>query len=138
MSGQSSISSTTDWFPPATQREPTEILEAIQLDVALGLSVLLSPVDGSIDDAFNTDSEVGRILENDIASAVVWTFDGVHTQSPVRSDGSPILEPTGLAVRVAGVTVVTGDPGSREFRRYVDWADVYAQLGMPVTMRPRV
>ena len=54
--------------------------------------------------------------------AVPWEFHGIATVSRRGVEGQK-------DVIISGVTVVTdGEP--REFRRYVDWANVWAQLGV--------
>lgn len=59
--------------------------------------------------------------------AVAWRYHGVDAV------GVCGLAPTGRAIVIRGMTVV--DPRTQTFRRYIDWLDAYAQLGLTMSCR---
>lgn len=117
-------------------REPEDPVEAARLDVESVMSQLFSPdpVDAFVVDEL-PDGSAGVIADHerdDPPVAVVWTFRGTHDR-----DGAGI-DATGASVTIRGVTVLSGRPGHREYRRFVDWADVAGQVGLTLGRRPMV
>ena len=64
-------------------------------------------------------------LTNDVAAAVPWEY--VVDTAPVNLRGEVVAE---KRITIRGVTLVHGPEDQRVFRRYVDWAGVWAQLGV--------
>ena len=66
--------------------------------------------------------------------AVEWAFAGVHSRADFNG-----LRASGRNVDVRGITLfqaVDVEGGQRlGFRRYVDWARVFAQLGLTLSWR---
>jgi hypothetical protein len=62
-------------------------------------------------------------LTNGTVTAVPWEYTG-FTEERLRGQEQQPRE-----VTVRGVTIVEGDGEEAVFRRYVDWAEVWAQLG---------
>jgi hypothetical protein len=63
--------------------------------------------------------------------AVEWVFDGVHDGDGTFNG----LSPTGRPVRVRGVTMMGLEDGRLRLHRYVDWAGLFAQLGLTLNWR---
>jgi hypothetical protein len=63
--------------------------------------------------------------------AVEWAWDGVHDR-PGTFNG---LSPTGRPVTVKGVTMLGLEDGRVRVWRYVDWAGLFAQLGLSLNWR---
>ena len=63
--------------------------------------------------------------------AVEWTYAGVH-DGAADFNG---LSPTGRPVVVRGVTMAGLEKGRMVLCRYVDWAGVFAQLGLTLNWR---
>jgi hypothetical protein len=102
--------------------------------------------------------------ENEQVSCVLWSYEATHERpilgvTGVGHDGEriPVIErnpplqlddgntppailPTGRPVLIAGATVVVARDEEQEknpmLLRFVDWADVFAQLGFPMSTRP--
>jgi len=77
------------------------------------------------------------------AVGVEWTWSGIHAATD--ADGEPLpepfnqLTPTGVAVEVRGFTVLDVDDAlGFALHRHVDWAGLYAQLGLTVNWRTPV
>lgn len=102
--------------------------EAIRDDIVRGLHDWF---DGD-EDGFRLRDDVHAAgsLRNDGFEAVVWRY--VATPRPSswgRAGGTP--------VEIHGVTIVerAADGGPR-FSRYIDWREVYAQMGIAAAARP--
>jgi hypothetical protein len=63
--------------------------------------------------------------------AVEWTYSGVHDGAAMFNS----LAPTGRPVIVRGVTMAGVEKGRLKLCRYVDWAGVFAQLGLTLNWR---
>jgi hypothetical protein len=63
--------------------------------------------------------------------AVEWTFDGRHDGDGTFNG----LSPTGRPVRVRGVTMIGLEGAKLKLCRYVDWAGLFAQLGLTLNWR---
>ncbi len=63
-------------------------------------------------------------LSNAVASAVPWVYVTTTTQVRLRGD------PSTRTIEIHGLTIAQGDGDEAVFRRYVDWAGVWAQLGL--------
>jgi hypothetical protein len=74
----------------------------------------------------------GLLGEN--AFGVAWQWDGIH-DVPFAFNGLPASD---RPVTVLGFTLMGPDPlgsGRVLIRRYVDWAGVFGQLGLPLNWR---
>lgn len=67
------------------------------------------------------------LLEGESRSALAWQYRGIDT---VGLNG---LAPTKLPVVIRGVTIYNA--ATRDFDRYIDWLDVYTQLGYTMIAR---
>jgi hypothetical protein len=105
------------------------LIEQITEDVQEGLKGMFSF------DTLHVMSPFDEVpLTNGGYSAQPWAIDAVH-------DGDFAgIAPTGARVTIEGVTIVQhgADDGSTDplYLRYVDWAGVFAQLGVGTTGRP--
>jgi hypothetical protein len=66
-----------------------------------------------------------------VGVGVEWVFDGVH-DGHATFNGLPA---TGRPVVVRGVTMAGVEEGRFKLRRYVDWAGLFAQLGLSLNWR---
>ena len=64
---------------------------------------------------------------------VEWTWTGDHQDETFNG-----IAPTGRAVVVRGFTLFSVEDGGFAVRRYVDWAGVFAQLGLTLNWRSPV
>jgi hypothetical protein len=69
------------------------------------------------------------VMEAGPFAAVVWEYHSVHT-GPFQG-----VEATEQPVVIRGTTIVQRKGRQTTFHRYIDWADVFVQLGMAVTSR---
>jgi hypothetical protein len=63
--------------------------------------------------------------------AVEWSFEGRHDGDGTFNG----LSPTGRPVHVKGVTMIGLEGSKLKLRRYVDWAGLFAQLGLTLNWR---
>jgi hypothetical protein len=63
--------------------------------------------------------------------AVEWVFDGRHDGDGTFNG----LPPTARPVSVKGVTMIGLEGSKLKLRRYVDWAGLFAQLGLTLNWR---
>ena len=74
-------------------------------------------------------------IEETGAVGVAWTFGGVHDTDGVFNG----LPATRRHVLVRGFTVMSMGDGTQEYRfvfsRYIDWVDLYNQLGLTINWR---
>jgi hypothetical protein len=68
------------------------------------------------------------------AAGVEWSFEGHH----VRDLAFNGTHATGWKVTVRGVSLVGVEDSKFQIRRYVDWAGLYAQLGLTMNWRTPV
>src|SRR5262245_8511800 len=95
-----------------------EVFETIEDARAVGVFA-----DRSIGDGADTGNQV---------SVVAWEWQ-------VRHMGYlNYLAPTGKEVTMRGVTVVDESTGERLYSRYIDWLQLYAELGAVAMVRPPV
>ncbi|MEO7428419.1 MAG: hypothetical protein ABIY48_03455 [Acidimicrobiales bacterium] len=119
--------------------DPTEAEALVARDTELGLADAFAPTEGfrvvrpaERDELAMADGSEEPIT-NGQATAVAWTWSGVHKE---RSERIPYT-PTGRDVEVHGLTVVTeASDGSPRFHRYVDWLSALAQIGVTLSDRP--
>lgn len=69
------------------------------------------------------------------AAGVEWSWTGVHDN--LHGDFNTIAA-SGKAVTVRGVTLMGVEEGRFRVRRYVDWAGLFAQLGLALNWRTPV
>lgn len=99
-----------------------ELQAAVKADVITGLEDELEPRDFAIVGPFASQ---GALIDTEGTFAVVqWMYYGIDNRQ-----GFNALWPTGIEIRVPGLTVVdmTSDPVL--FYRHVDWNEVNSQLG---------
>jgi hypothetical protein len=65
------------------------------------------------------------------AAGVAWTYEGVHDIDETFNG----LPGTGNDVTVRGFTVVGIEDDKLRFWRYIDWIDLYTQLGLTINWR---
>jgi hypothetical protein len=63
---------------------------------------------------------------------VAWTYQAKHTGSFAG------IQPTGRTVTVRGATLVDWSSGDPLFYRYIDWLDLFQQIGLSMSGRPVV
>jgi hypothetical protein len=103
-------------------------LSLAQRDIEEGFSTSLTPTAQGWRpiDAFMGEGP----MTNGRFTAVPWTYACAHTGTFLG------LEPTGREFEIHGVTIVVSDGDEPIFHRYIDWANVMANLGMGATWRP--
>ena len=113
-----------------------------RLDVRPGLTAWFTPV-GDWDWDETKSGRLGRRpgrgclglgrrrRGGDRAVGVAWTYDGQHTVNGAFNG----LPPTGRHVLVRGFTVVGIRENQLRFWRYIDWIDLYTQLGLTINWR---
>ena len=120
----------SDLTDPSAPREPDDVVEAVELDTELVLGALFtSQRDFTTIDLPDGPAVLGGGSDGD-STAVAWTWSGLFDRA-VQG-----IQPSGATIEVEGVTVVTGRAGDREYRRYIDWSDVQAQMGLSVVTKP--
>jgi hypothetical protein len=71
------------------------------------------------------------------AAGVEWSWIGVHDDQ--QGDGAfNTIAASGQEVTVRGVTLVGVEDGRFRVRRYMDWAGLFAQLGLALNWRTPV
>jgi hypothetical protein len=109
-----------------------DALTSTQEDLVAGLQDAFTFSHTDID----TDSPVNApVLTNGTYTAVVWSLSAVHSGTFVG------LEATGQAVEIEGVTLIQvpqNDGDEPQFMRFIDWSEVFGQLGVATTGRPVV
>jgi hypothetical protein len=121
-----------------------QLLEIVDRDIREGIGRVFTPngairLQDAFDDVVLPDAEV---------SFVPWEYDAVHDQ-PMNTTargaggmlthdgaGPPIIDATGKTFTMVGVTVVDARKPAIRLHRFVDWANVLANVGMSVSMRP--
>jgi len=76
----------------------------------------------------HADERSGAIGE---AAGVEWTYFGIHNRD-LAFNGLPA---TGREVEVHGFTLFGAEGGSLSVRRHIDWAGLFAQLGLALNWR---
>ena len=102
--------------------------DLVRDDVVEGLGAAFEPTTGFA----VLDALAGKAPATaDDVTFVPWQYGGLHVGS---FHG---VAPTGRAVLIVGTTAVdVGRSEEPEFHRFVDWANVFAQLGLTVNARP--
>lgn len=72
------------------------------------------------------------VLVGDVAGVAAWRTEATHDE---RFQGIP---PTGHEVEITGCTYVLTGEDPMQFVRFVDWASVFAQLGVTFNTKPLV
>jgi hypothetical protein len=104
----------------------------VMSDVVDGLERSFEPWDGNAPESFLVSEEFRdeeNFIGNDLIAAVPWTFHCRHTGNFQE------LFPTGRELNIDGITLVDSRRGDVQLHRYVDWAGVFAQLGLEVSSR---
>jgi hypothetical protein len=104
-------------------------LKLAEADSVAVLSQWFTAADGG----WQPDADRSGLLGAD-AFGVAWEYEGVH-DIPSAFNGLPASD---RRVTVRGFTVIAADQsrgGRAQIRRYVDWAGVFAQLGLTLNWR---
>jgi hypothetical protein len=111
----------------------TTTVELVRKDVEAGFARWLHAGDQG---GFALDDRVPEIqtpITNGAVTAIPWRWTGRHESEHLG------LRPTGHTVTVRGVTLVAFQPaGDPRFHRYVDWSNVFGQLGVTMATNPLV
>jgi hypothetical protein len=121
-----------------------ELLEIVDRDIREGIGKVFTPQgDVRLQSAFT-----GVTLPDATVSFVPWEYDARHDQ-PMNTtaagaggmlthdgEGPPIVAATNKTFTMVGVTVVDARQSAVRLHRFVDWANVLANVGMGVSMRP--
>jgi hypothetical protein len=107
------------------QGDPKVLADFVRQDSEPPLTRWFEPTSGWENFAGST----GRFGEE--ALAVEWVYLGVHTKDWVFNG----IRATGNRVEVRGCTVVALERGEFRLRRYIDWAGLFAQLGLTMNWR---
>ena len=140
----------TDLVPAVKDRlssatDPSALLELLRGDVDLAIAVAEADTRPSLrtwfagqgieraeTEPWRADSErTGPIGPSSVG--VEWTWTGDHRDETFNG-----IAPTGRAVVVRGFTLFSVEDGGFAVRRYVDWAGVFAQLGLTLNWRSPV
>ncbi len=116
-----------------TTAEPDDVLAAVRADTDLVLGELFTPSATrpfEVDDLPDGPALLPLSEDESSSVAVVWTWRGLHDR-PTQG-----ISATDVEVTVEGVTVVSGRPGNRSYRRFIDWSDVWSQIGLSIGTRP--
>ncbi len=112
--------------------EAEEAMELAQRDIETGLGEVFAPVADGIRliDAFTGPGA----MSNERFTAVPWEYPCRHTGTFFG------IPPTQQEFVIHGVTIVGhGDEGDEPvFHRFIDWATVMANLGIPAAWRPTI
>lgn len=112
--------------------EANEATELVQRDIEVGFGDVFEPArDGfRLIEAFTSDGA----MTNERFTAVPWEYACRHTGEFFG------IRPTLQDLTIHGVTIVAHpDEGDEAvFHRFIDWATVMAQLGIPAAWRPTI
>jgi hypothetical protein len=123
----------------ALRDRPVDLLDALRADGAFArafahadavvhLREWFSPAGGwSVNEERSGVAGPGGVV-------VEWRYEGTHDRDGAFNG----LMATGRPVVVRGVTMVGLDAGGVKLHRYVDWAGLYAQLGLTLNWRQPV
>jgi hypothetical protein len=119
--------------------EAEEIVREVENDVTSVLHERLSPddVEGggfNLADPAPFTRELAIQDQDGRVAAVAWEWKGIDTG---LFDAQRFF-PTREEVTVRGVTLVSEGPEGPLFNRYIDWLDVFTQVGIMVSPRPIV
>jgi hypothetical protein len=110
--------------------EPAFGLSIVEADSVAVLGQWFSPRDGGWSDE---PDRSGMLGENSFGAA--WLYRGVHNIQGTFNG----LPATRRQVTVRGFTVIGPDPEGRlikaRIRRYIDWAGLFAQMGLTLNWR---
>jgi hypothetical protein len=99
-----------------------DAFQAVRMDLA---PLLEAYPDGEFFVPEGLEGLLDEPLANGVATAVPWVYVATTT-TQVRLRGEPISR----TIEIHGVTITQGVGDDAVFRRYVDWAGVWAQLGI--------
>ena len=72
------------------------------------------------------------------AAGVEWRWTGIHDDDGHPGGAFNGTTPSGLDVEVTGFTLMSIENDRFTVRRYIDWAGLYAQLGLTLNWRTPV
>ena len=121
-----------------------QLLEIVDRDIREGIGKVFTPQGNLRLQAPFTDVT----LPDAPVSFVPWEYDAVHDH-PMHTSGDgatghlthehtgpPIVPATHRTFTILGVTVVDSRKPAVRLHRFVDWANVLANVGMHMSMRP--
>jgi hypothetical protein len=114
-----------------------QIVEEVRKDVEIVLRERLSPIEGggfTLAEPAAFASELAIQDQEGRVAAVAWEWKGAD----VGLFDQQRFFPTQEEVTVRGVTLVSEGPEGPLFHRYIDWLDVFTQVGIMVSPRPIV
>jgi hypothetical protein len=114
--------------------DPTPAYRLVEADVIEGLAEAFQPEDPGLQPTFDIEPMRG---EN--STAVAWTYTCRHSGPLGRIDSGDFelvaIPATNKRVVIEGVTILRENDGRIEFRRYIDWNTVLADLGVVSSFR---
>jgi hypothetical protein len=125
--------------------EPMQAVEAVRSDVetVLGARLSMDVQNGgfALAEPATFTNELPIQDPDGRVSVVVWEWKGIDVglfNDPERDEHRRRIAPSGAEVIVRGVTLVTETEDGPLLHRYVDWLDVFSQVGITVSPRPIV
>ena len=114
--------------------DATEVYAAVKSDVDGALSPFFpAEFDGTDKGFYQPPQYVDHIITTDAnKTAVLWRWAGQH-----EAEFQGVIA-THKVVTIRGVTMVDHDPKTTQqpmFERYVDWLDLFNQLGIGLSLR---
>ena len=114
--------------------DPELAFRLVSADVIQGLAEAFQPEDPGLQPTVDIAP-----MRCDNSSAVAWTYTCRHVGPLGRVDSGDFelvaIPATNKVVVIEGVTVLRAIEGRVEFRRYVDWATVLADIGVVSSFR---
>ena len=117
---------------------PAQVIEQMRDDVHFADAVAFADMMMSLQQWFSDRTDVPWDFDRDTsgnvgsgAAGVEWVYQGRHDHAGTFNG----LPATGRDVEAHGYTLFTAVSGTFEVRRYIDWAGLYAQLGLMVNWR---
>jgi len=120
-----------------TQSGAADLIERLRTEFRVLDAVAFADMMVSLQQWFSDRSPIWDVDEQTSGPAgsggagVEWTYRGTHTQTGTFNG----LPATGRDVEVHGYSAFTVVESRLDVRRYIDWAGLYAQLGLIVNWR---
>src|SRR5689334_15801094 len=123
-----------------------QLLDIVERDIRDGLGRIFTPQGAIRVQAAFSDTK----LPEDDVSFVPWEYDALHDQPlhtvagdgqdhiASQSDDPPVVGATNASFTITGVTVVDARRPAVRLYRFLDWANVFANVGLHVSVRPGV
>lgn len=114
-----------------------DLIERLRTDFRVLDAVAFADMMVSLQQWFSDRATIWEVDEQTSGPAgsagagVEWTYRGTHTQAGTFNG----LPATGRDVEVHGYSAFTVVDSRLDVRRYIDWAGLYAQLGLVVNWR---